>query len=64
MPAPFFEDAFFLPLYTFSSFVENQAFIGLWVNIQVLPLNGRMDKQSMEYVHIRVLLSGKKTMTS
>ena len=35
MPALFVEDAFFLPLYTFSSFVENQVFIGLWVNIQV-----------------------------
>ena len=26
-----FEDAFFLPLYSFSSFVENQVFIGLWI---------------------------------
>ena len=34
-PAPFVKDAFFLPLYNFSSFVENQVFIGLWINIWV-----------------------------
>ena len=35
MPTQFDEDAFFLPLYNFSSFVENQVFIGLWINIWV-----------------------------
>ena len=35
MPAPFVEDAFFLPLYNFSSFVKNQVLIGLWVDTQV-----------------------------
>ena len=25
-----------------------------------MSLNGRMDKESVEYIHIRVLLSGKK----
>ena len=35
MPAPFVKDAFFLPVYIFSSLVENQVFIGLWVNIWV-----------------------------
>ena len=35
MPAPFAEDAFFLPLYIFSSFVKNHVFINLWVNIWV-----------------------------
>ena len=33
--APFVKDAFFFPLYKFSSFVKNQVFIGLWINIQV-----------------------------
>ena len=32
--APYVKDAFFLPLNNFSSFVENQVFIGFWVNIQ------------------------------
>ena len=35
MPAPLVKDAFFLPLYTFSSFVGNQVFKGLWINIRV-----------------------------
>ena len=38
MPAPFVEEVFFLPLYNFGSFVENQVFIGLWINIQVFDL--------------------------
>ena len=25
-----------------------------------MPLNGRIDKESVEYIHIRVLLSAKK----
>ena len=29
-----------------------------------MPLNGRMDKESVEYIHIRVLLSGKKKKPS
>ena len=28
-----------------------------------MRLNGRMDKESVEYIHIRVLLSSQKTMT-
>ena len=35
MPALFVEDAFFLPVYNFISFDENQVFIVLWINIQV-----------------------------
>ena len=35
MPAPFVENAFFLPLYNFCSFVKNQVFIGVWINIRV-----------------------------
>ena len=32
VPAPFVEDVFLLPLYTFSCFVKNQVFVGVWVN--------------------------------
>ena len=35
MQASFDKDAFFLPLYNVSSFVKNQVFIGLWINIWV-----------------------------
>ena len=31
MPAPLVEDAFLLPLYTFSCFVKNQVFVDVWV---------------------------------
>ena len=38
MPAPFLKDVFFLPLYRFSSFVKNQLFIGLRINIRNFDL--------------------------
>ena len=38
----------FLPLYTFCSFVENQVFIGLWVNIRVF--------YSIPYVNFSVVM--------
>ena len=38
MLAPFVKDAILLPLCNFSSLVENQVFIGLWINIWVFDL--------------------------
>ena len=35
MPAPFVEDTFLLPLYTYSCFVKNQVFIDVWFNISI-----------------------------
>ncbi|XP_018644101.1 hypothetical protein Smp_191100 [Schistosoma mansoni] len=35
MPAPFVEDAFFIPLYIFSFFVEDQMFVRVWVNTRI-----------------------------
>ena len=35
MPASFVKDAFFLPLYDFSSLVKNKVFVGLWIYIWV-----------------------------
>ena len=35
MPAPFVEDALFVPAYIFGLFVKNQLFIGVWVNFKV-----------------------------
>ena len=38
MPALFVEDALFFPLNTFSVFVKNQVFVGVWINIQIFDL--------------------------
>ena len=38
VPAPFVEDAFLLPLYTFSCFVKNQVFVGVWINNRIFNL--------------------------
>ena len=49
MPASFVEDAFLFLLYTFSFFVKNQVFIGVWVNIKVLD--------SIPLVNLSLLMS-------
>ena len=33
MPAPFVEDAFFYPWYTFGFFVKNQVSVGVWIYV-------------------------------
>ena len=38
MLAPFVENAFFFPFYSFGLFVKNQVFIGVWINIMVFNL--------------------------
>ena len=35
VPAPFVEDAFLSSLYFFICFVENQVFVGVWINIGI-----------------------------
>ena len=38
IPTPFFEDTFFYPLYSFSFYVNNQVFTGVWINVRVFNL--------------------------